>query len=89
MGPWRGCSGVGPATLSRAITSMGHSRTQMPQPMHSPTWTGYSIIQGRGCPKPLVSTPGRWGRLMSSACTGQVSMQMPQLMQPLRSIVMR
>ena len=30
------------------MTSTGHSRMQIEQPMHSPTWTGYSIVQRSG-----------------------------------------
>ena len=63
---------------------------QMPQPMHSPTWIGYSIIHGIGAiGAPLPSTPGRRGRVMSSAWTGQASMQTEQLKQPVLSTVMR
>ena len=59
---------------------------QIEQPMHSPTWTGYSIIQRSGLPlAPPASTPGRSGRVMSSASTGQTSMQIPQLKQLPRS----
>ena len=90
IGPWRAASGVGPVTESRITTCVGHSRTQMPQPMHSPTWTGNSIIQLKGLPKmPAPSTPGRCGRLMSSAWTGQTSMQTPQFRQLLFSIWIR
>ena len=67
------------------MTATGHSRMQIEQPMHSPTWTGYSIIQRRGPPPPTASTPGRSGRVMSSASTGQTSMHTPQLKQPPRS----
>jgi hypothetical protein len=67
---------------SSVITLTGHSSTQIEQPMHSPTWTGNSIIQSRGrSDVAVVSTPGVLGRLMSSASTGQTSMQTPQLMQ--------
>ena len=71
------------------MTTTGHSPMQIPQPMHSPTWIGCSIIQVWGVPKPAVSMPGPVGRDMSSASTGQVSMQMPQLMQPVWSMSMR
>lgn len=62
----------------------------MPQPMQVPTWTGNSIIQGAS-PELAVpaSMPGRSGRDMSSACTGQRSMQTPQLKQPVRVKEMR
>ncbi len=62
---------------------------QIPQPMHSPTWTGCSIIQLCGAPEPDVSMPATVGLDMSSASTGQVSMQIPQLMHPVRSMSMR
>ena len=81
IGPWRGASGVGPSTVSRVITTTGHSRMQIEQPMHSPTWTGCSIIHGSGPSPQTASTPGRSGRDMSSASTGHTSMQTPQLMQ--------
>ena len=55
---------------------------QIPHPMHSPTWMGCSIIQAWAAPSPPVSMPAPSGRDMSSASTGHVSMQMPQLMQP-------
>jgi hypothetical protein len=72
------------------MTTVGHSRMQMLHPMHSPTWIGCSIIQGSGRARPKPdSMPGPVGRVMSSASTGQTSMQMPQLMQPLSSISMR
>ena len=82
MGPWRGASAVSPGSATRVMTTTGHSPMQMPQPMHSPTWIGCSIIQDCGLPNPLVSMPARSGLDMSRASTGQVSMQMPQLMQP-------
>jgi hypothetical protein len=81
IGPWRATSGVGSSITASVITFGGHSRMQMEQPMHSPTWIGCSIIQGNGRPPGPVSTPGPVGRLMSSASTGQTSMQTPQLMQ--------
>ncbi len=71
------------------MTTTGHSPMQIPQPMHSPTWMGCSIIQRCGSPIPAVSMPAVRGRDMSSASTGQVSMQMPQLMQPEWSMSMR
>ena len=89
IGPWRGASAVSPGSATRVMTTTGHSPMQIPQPMHSPTWTGCSIIHAWGLPTPDVSMPGTWGRDMSSASTGQVSMQMPQLMQPVWSISMR
>ncbi len=89
IGPWRGASFVSPGSATRVMTTTGHSPMQMPQPMHSPTWTGCSIIHGCGRPWPAVSIPGPVGRDMSSASTGHVSMQMPQLMQPVRSMSMR
>ena len=90
MGPCDGATGVAPATVSRWTTETGHSLTHIVQPMHSPVWTGYSIIQRSGAPgPPESSTPARVGRVMSSACTGQTSMQIPQLMQPPLSMVMR
>ena len=89
-GPWRATSGVGSFMTASVITFGGHSRMQMEQPMHSPTWTGCSIIQGNGLPPSLpTSTPGAAGRLMSSASTGQTSMQTPQLMQLAWSMSMR
>ena len=65
------------------MTTTGHSPMQMPQPMHSPTWTGCSIIHGCGAAE-TGRLDARLDRAcdMSSASTGQVSMQMPQLMQP-------
>ncbi len=81
MGPWRAASGVGPSVVARVMTTVGHSRMQIPQPMHSPTWTGRSIIQGRAMPRPAVSIPGPAGLVMSSASTGQTSMQTEQLRQ--------
>ena len=82
IGPWRGASGVGPSWTARVMTAGGHSRMQMEQPMHSPTWTGCSIVQGSGRPPaPPTSMPGFSGRCMSSASTGHTSMQMPQVMQ--------
>ena len=90
IGPWRATSGVGSSITASVITLGGHSRMQMEQPMHSPTWTGCSIIQGNGLPPSLpTSTPGAAGRLMSSASTGQTSMQTPQLMQLAWSMSMR
>ena len=89
IGPCRATSGVGPSTVARVITTVGHSRMQMPQPMHSPTWTGRSIIQGCGVPRPAASIPGPAGRLMSRASTGQTSMQTAQLRQFAWSISMR
>ena len=81
IGPWRGASGVGPETVVKVITETGHSRTQIEHPTHSPTWMGRSISQGIGPSPGPASTPGDWGRDMSSASTGQTSMQIPQLMQ--------
>ena len=81
IGPWRGASGVGPSTVASDITTTGHSTMQIEQPMHSPTWMGCSIVQRSGPPPGPASMPGWSGRLMSRACTGQTSMQTPQLMQ--------
>ena len=76
-------------SATSVITTTGHSPMQIPQPMHSPTWIGCSIIHGCSRPRPAVSMPGVNGRDMSSASTGQVSMQMPQLMQPAWLMSMR
>ena len=90
MGPWRAAIGTGPSIVARLITIGGHSRMQMPQPMHSPTWSGCSMAHGSGAPGPgPVSIPGAFGRVMSSASTGQTSMQMPHVMQPCWSMSMR
>ena len=58
IGPWRSASGVGPSTVTRSMTSTGHSRMQIEQPMHSPTWTGCSIVHGSGPPPGPASMPG-------------------------------
>ena len=89
IGPWRGASGVGPATVVRVITETGHSRMQIEHPTHSPTWIGCSINHGIGPWPGPASTPGDWGRDMSSASTGQTSMQIPQLMQFVESMSIR
>ena len=90
MGPWRGASGTDPSTVARVMTLGGHSRMQIPQPMHSPTWSGRSMAHGNGLPGPGPdSMPGTVGRLMSSASTGQTSMQIPQVMHPPWSMSMR
>ena len=79
-GPCRGASGVGPAVVVSVITATGHSRTQIVQPTHSPTWIGCSISHGIGPTPGEASGPGACGRDMSRL-TGQTSMQVPQLMQ--------
>ena len=89
IGPWRSASGVAPSTVTSSMTATGHSWMQIEQPMHSPTWTGCSMIQGRGTPPGPASIPALSGRVMSRAWTGQTSMQIPQLMHSLWSMSIR
>ena len=48
-----------PSTATSDITLGGHSRMQMPQPMHSPTWSGRSIIHASGRPGPGAGLDAR------------------------------
>ena len=90
MGPCRGWSGTSPASVTSDMTFGGHSRMQMPQPMHSPTWSGRSMVHGSGKPGPgPVSMPAACGRLISSASTGHTSMHTPHVMHPRWSMSMR